>query len=142
MKNPSTQKRSEKSFVYGTALWFICKDGTTIDKILALNKALSVSGALHHRFVEAGVISHPGRGVYKTASTSPPTIELCLACYNQRSRKINDSKVNEADSSAATIQEQAVRIKPSIGAIASHLIKGFSQLFNKALSILVVYYCG
>jgi hypothetical protein len=35
MKTPSTQKRSEKAFVYGTALWFICKNGTTIDKILA-----------------------------------------------------------------------------------------------------------
>jgi hypothetical protein len=50
MKNPSTQKRSEKAFVYGTALWFICKNGTTIDKILAcitdsLKQALSLTQA-------------------------------------------------------------------------------------------------
>ena len=93
MKTPPTEnRRNQKAFVFGTALWLICKEPTPAKRISALCQAFKVSATLHDYFVAAGVIEKVAYGKYKAVNQISPSFETCVNCYDAQTKKVNESK--------------------------------------------------
>jgi hypothetical protein len=129
--SPTENRRNQKAFLFGNALWFICKDPTPAKQISALCQAFKVSATLHDYFVAAGVIEKVSYGKYKAVSQVAPTLEICVNCYDaqKHSRKVNESKVNPKSSPEifASVQELTVE------SLAQQVFK-LTEIMNKILT--------
>jgi hypothetical protein len=97
MKTHTTEsRRNQKAFVFGTALWFICKEPTPAKQILSLCQAFKISNCLHDHFVDAGVLEKVGYGKYRSVSKSSPSFETCVNCYDAQTKRVNKSKAKSA----------------------------------------------
>ena len=127
---PSENRRNQKAFVFGTALWFICKEPIPAKQIISLAQAFKISNSLHDHFVEAGVIEKVGYGKYRSVSKTSPSFETCVKCYDSQTKRVNQSKAKSKPSPElfASVQELTVE---SLAQQVSKLTQIMNKLVNQ-----------
>lgn len=124
MKTPQTEnQRNQKAFVFGTALWFICKEPATRKKIKALAYSLTAGNSLHDYFVAAGVIEKVGYGKYKSVSKISPSFETCVNCYDAQTKRVNESKAKSKPSLELFTQEPSSAQESTVESLAQQVLK-------------------
>jgi len=134
MKTPPTEnRRNQKAFVFGTALWFICKEPTPAKRISALCQAFKVSATLHDYFVAAGVIEKVAYGKYKAVNQISPSFETCVNCYDAQTKKVNESKAKSKPSPELFTEEPASVQELTIESLAQQVFK-LTEIMNKLVN--------
>jgi len=124
MKTPPTEnRRNQKAFVFGTALWFICKEPIPAKQIISLAQAFKISNSLHDHFVEAGVIEKVGYGKYRSVSKTSPSFETCVKCYDSQTKRVNQSKAKFKPSPELFTQEPASVQELTVESLAHQVLK-------------------
>lgn len=134
MKTSLTEnRRNQKAFVFGTALWFICKEPATRKKIKALAYSLTAGNNLHDYFVAAGVIQKVGYGKYKSVSQISPSFETCVNCYDAQTKKVNESKAKSKPSPELFTKEPASVQELTVESLAQQVFK-LTEIMNKLVN--------
>ena len=134
MKTPPTEnRRNQKAFVFGTALWFICKDPTPAKQISALCQAFKVSATLHDYFVAAGIIEKVAYGKYKAVSQFSPSFETCVNCYDAQTKKVNESKTKSKSTPELFTQEPAIVQELTVESLAQQVLK-LTEIMTKLVN--------
>jgi hypothetical protein len=114
--------RNQKAFVYGTALWFICKEVTQAKQLVALSQAFRMCNSIHYSFVDGGVIEKVGYGMFKSVNQTSPSFETCVKCYDAQTQKMNKSKTKSQPNQELFIQEPPSNQELTLESLAQQVL--------------------
>jgi hypothetical protein len=126
-------RRNQKAYLYGTVLWFICKDPTPTKRIKALAYSMNAGNNLHDYFVAAGVIEKVAYGKYKAVSQVGPSLEICVNCYDAQTKRANQSKVKSKSSPELFTEEPASVQELTVESLAQQVFK-LTEIMNKLVN--------
>jgi len=134
MKTSLTEnRRNQKAYLYGTVLWFICKDPTPTKRIKALAYSMKAGNNLHDYFVAAGVIEKLDYGIYRAVSQVSPSLEICVNCYDAQTKRANQLKGKSKLTPELFTQEPASVQELTVESLAQQVLK-LTEIMNKLVN--------